>query len=160
MRLVACATLALGFVAGCGADGRELDPVSVRGRLNVPSAAARAGVIDATWNDAAGDQLHVTSGERTDLSVKEELSFPSVGGARRIDVEVLRASLQPLAATIDAKLTLDGEPLEAGARVTLAALDRATLGLGLSCDRADVQDVPNGVDLDLLLRPIVFGGDP
>jgi hypothetical protein len=157
MRLAACATLAL---FGCSADVRELDPVAVRGRLNLPSAAARAGVIDATWIDAAGDELHVANGERTDLSVKEELGFPSVGGARRIDVEVLRASLQPMAATIDARLTLDGAPLEVGARVTLAALDHATLRLGLSCDRADVQDVPNGVDLDLSLRPIVFGGDP
>jgi hypothetical protein len=157
MRLAACATLAL---IGCSADVRELDPVAVRGRLSLPSAAARAGVIDATWRDAAGAELHVASGERTDLSVKEELGFPLVGGARRIDVEVLRASLQPMAATIDATLTLDGAPLETGAQLTLAALDHATLSLGLSCDRANVEDVPNGVDLDVLLRPIVFGGDP
>jgi len=72
MRALGCATLAL--LGGCSSE-RVLDPVPIRGRLNLPSAAARAGVPDATWTDASGARLHVESGPLTTVSVEEELRF-------------------------------------------------------------------------------------
>lgn len=161
MRAVACASLAL--LAGCNGGGEErLPAISLRGRLNLPSAAARAGVIDATFGDADGEQLHVETGERTTLSVRKELPFLSEADAaslrrvRRLQLDVLRLELG-MPATLETRLELDGVPLSPG-RVELppgAVSTVLEVGVEVSCPLARVEEIPNGVELDVLLQPVV-----
>jgi hypothetical protein len=150
MRVVACAGLAL--LAGCGGGVEErLPPISLQGRLNLPSAAARAGVVDQSWRDADGEWFRVQTGERTLISVRKEVPFLSEAAvdtlrrAPKIELEVQKLDLG-MAATVDARLLLDGIALAGG---------RVQFPVEAVCPFEHVEDLPNGVELDVLVQPVI-----